>query len=187
MTQADRHRWSREALGELPDDGNRYEIVDGELYVSDAPRPFHQVMTGRLFALLLQRCDAHPELGLMPLCAPIDIVLADDTVVEPDIVLVPVDLIGERDITGAPLVVIDVLAPSTRVVDLSVKKERMRRAGVAQYWIAHPGEPSLTGWRLVDDEYVGFARAVGEETFALTEPFTLDIAPARLLHLPGRG
>lgn len=186
MTQDSRHRWTREALDALPDDGNRYEIIDGELYVSAAPKPRHQVMSGRLFSLLLRECDARPDLGLMPLSAPIDVVLADDTVVAPDIVVVPIDLIGEREITGAPLIVVEIVSASTRMVDLTVKKERMRRADVAQYWIAHPVEPSLTGWRLVDGEYVGFGRAVGEETFAVTAPFVVDIVPAQLLRLPGR-
>lgn len=186
MTQAERHRWTRDDLDAMPQDGNRYEIIDGELYVSASPRPRHQVMSALLMAVLLRTCFEQPELGLMALSAPTDVVLADDTVVVPDILVVPLELIGNREITGAPLIVVEILSPSTRMTDLTVKKERMRRAGVAQYWIADPQEPSLTGWRLVGSEYVGFARAVGEQAFAITDPFVLDIVPAALLRLPGR-
>ncbi|WP_169798564.1 Uma2 family endonuclease [Piscicoccus intestinalis] len=143
MTQATsrtRHRWTRAERDALPDDGRRHEIIDGELYVSASPRPRHQLMSAELHALLLRACHEHPELELMAFAAPTDVALADDTVMVPDLIVVPFALIAERDIPGAPLIVVEILSPSTRSVDLVIKKDRLRRAGAAQYWVADPGQ-----------------------------------------------
>ena len=193
MTQATsrtRHRWTRAERDALPDDGRRHEIIDGELYVSASPRPRHQLMSAELHALLLRACHEHPELELRAFAAPTDVALADDTVMVPDLIVVPFALIAERDIPGAPLIVVEILSPSTRSVDLVIKKDRLRRAGAAQYWVADPAEPSLTIWRLEGGpggDYVEAGRARGGQSARVTEPFELEIVPAELVRLPGRG
>ena len=118
--------WTYADLESLPDDGKRYEIIDGVLLVNASPVPDHQEVQLELWRLL---SDAAPA-DLRVLAAPLDIVLADDTVVEPDV------LIGRRaDFTGknlpaVPLLVVEVLSPSTRVVDLNIKNGRYERAGI---------------------------------------------------------
>ena len=123
----------------FPDDGNRYEIIDGTKYATPAPKPRHQVISGELeFAL---RTWLEPRGGGLILHAPIDVVLADDTVVQPDILFVVEErrhIVGENALTAAPDLVVEILSPSTRRRDQTLKRERYARAGVREYWIVDP-------------------------------------------------
>lgn len=182
MTQTtSRHRWTRAELDSLPDDGNRYEIIDGELLVSPAPRTRHQRASARLTALLLAACDAEPDRSLQALAAPFDVVLADDTVIQPDLLVAPTSAFTEKDLPSAPLLAVEILSPSTRLVDLNVKKDRLQRAGAAHYWVIDPDEPSITAWTLRDGRYVESGRAVGDATLHISAPLTLEITPTALL------
>ena len=106
----------------LPDDGRRYEILEGELSVTPAPSPRHQEIIGNLFAAL----RAHvTDRGLGKVfVSPVDVLLSDTAIVQPDIVFVANDrlrMITSRGIEGAPTLVIEVLSPSTTHIDRQTK------------------------------------------------------------------
>ncbi|MBV8202286.1 MAG: Uma2 family endonuclease [Acidobacteria bacterium] len=126
-----------EDLCRMPDDGMRHELIDGELYVSPAPRLKHQRVSGNLFAQLFWYLREHP-LG-RAYYAPLDIVFSDTNVVEPDILYISREReerqATERYLAGAPDLVVEILSPSTRYVDLGVKLRLYERFGVPEYWV----------------------------------------------------
>jgi len=109
-------------------------------------------------------------------------VLADDTVIQPDLLVAPNADYTDRDLPVAPMLAIEVLSPSTRGIDLLLKKDRLLRAGCAHYWVVDPDEPSIVAWALTDGAYHEAARASGEQTFSVTEPFAFSVAPDDLVH-----
>ena len=161
---------------EHPDDGHRYELIDGVLVVTPSPSFPHQDVSGGLFMLLRQASPA----DLVVLYAPFDVALADDTVMQPDIVVARRSDLTHRDLPVAPLLAVEILSPSTRRFDLTLKRSRFEAAGVASYWVIDPIELSLTAWNLVDGRYVEVADVRGDETFAATRPFAVEIVPALL-------
>lgn len=170
MTRAD--------LDALPDDlGLRYELVDGVLLVSAAPRPRHQLAAFRL-AMLLEQART-PDLWVLP--APVDVALDDDTVLEPDIVVAPVSDFSEKDLPTAPLLAVEVLSPSTRSRDIGIKKDRLARAGCASYWVVDPEAPALVAWELRGGQYVMVARASGDEVFETAFPIPMSVRPSDLV------
>ena len=168
---------TRADLEGVPDDGHRYELVDGALIVTPAPRVRHQDVSGNLYVALR---DAAPS-GLLVLYAPVDVVLAEDTVIQPDLLVAPKEAFTEVDLQTAPLLAVEVLSPSTRGVDLLLKKDRLQRAGCAHYWVIDPDVPSIIAWSLVDGAYREVARASGSESFEVAEPFAVRFAPASLV------
>lgn len=182
MTQLPvRHTWTRHDLEHLPEDGNRHELIDGVLVVSPAPRPVHQRAVVRLWRTI---DDAGPQ-TVEAFVAPFDVVLADDSVIQPDVLVVTRSEVTDRGLTGPPLVAVEILSPSTRMIDLHVKMDRMRRAGCPHYWVVDPDEPSITAWVLRRSDagpvYDEAGHAHGEETLTLAEPFDIEIVPARLV------
>jgi Uma2 family endonuclease len=122
------------AVWDGPDDGSRYELLDGVVVVSPSPLVPHQDLLGDLHVLL--RAAAAP--GTKVFVAPLDVRLSDVTVVQPDVVVVRTeDATGPR-LTGIPLLAVELLSDSTRGTDLLLKRERYERAGVPSYWIAEP-------------------------------------------------
>ena len=182
-----RRSWTRADLDALPADGRRYELIDGVLVVSPTPGTRHQVMSGQLFLLFSEACASVPELGLMVLAAPLNVVLADDSLSQPDLVVAPQEQFDDRGLPGAPLLVVEILSRSTRAFDLHVKRERYERAGVEHYWIADPDKPSLTTLRLQGGQYVEQGRAVGPQSLHVSEPFEMLITPSRLVFPTLRG
>jgi Uma2 family endonuclease len=125
----------------LPNDGKRYEIIAGELYVSPAPRILHQLVSGRLFFHLYGYVSAH-DLGLV-LSAPTDIVFSRINIVQPDLIFIAkahLHIVTETNIKGALDLLIEVLSPSTVDVDRDIKRKLYARFGVKEYWIVHPEE-----------------------------------------------
>jgi Uma2 family endonuclease len=136
----------------LPDDGRHYEILDGELVVTAAPNPFHQRLSKRLQRRLEDHFEAR---GLGEVFnAPLDVILARHDVVEPDLVIVanPAQ-ISSRGIEGAPLLVVEVLSPSTGTRDRGVKMDRYAALGIAHYWIVDPDARSIECFRLESAAY----------------------------------
>jgi Uma2 family endonuclease len=124
-----------EDLESFPDDGLRRELIDGELYVSASPIRRHQRVVVRIAAALLAYADEH---GGEVLPAPADVYFARDTVVEPDVVFVGPERVGqladERYVDIAPDLLVEVSSPSTRRLDLVKKRALYEREGVAEYW-----------------------------------------------------
>lgn len=168
---------TRADLDAMPDDGHRYELLDGVLIVSPGPRYVHQNAAADLFTALR---DAAPS-DLKVFFAPFDVTLADDTVIQPDLLAAPREAFTDRDLPVAPLLAVEVLSPSTRRIDLLLKKERLQRAGCPHYWVVEPEVPSVTAWMLVDGEYVVQAHAERDERFEVTEPFAIGLSPSSLI------
>lgn len=168
---------TRDDLQHLPDDGHRYELMDGSLIVSPAPHHAHQVILGNLHVLLRLACP--PELQVV--LAPFAVGLADDTEVQPDLLVAPRTQFTERDLPGPPLLAVEILSPSTRRVDLLLKRDRYEAAGIPSYWLVDPQGPSVTVLELVDARYAERARASGPAALPVRKPFPVEVVPARLL------
>jgi Uma2 family endonuclease len=154
-------------LQAFPDDGNRYEIIDGVLYVSPSPNEKHQRGTTGLMVFL----GPHVVLGRLGrlYTAPFDVKVADATVVQPDLVFVANDRLGvvtEGNITGAPTLAIEILSPSTRPMDLKIKWDAYARHGVPYYWVVEPLAESVEAYELRDGAYAAVASATGRATFS---------------------
>src|SRR5436305_9026054 len=120
----------------IPDDGKRHEILDGEHYVSPSPSLGHQRLVARLFRWL--DGFVHPrELGEV-LFAPLDVLLSWKDVVQPDLLFISrerAEISTEKNVQGAPDLVIEVLSKSTWNLDQDVKLQRYERFGVREYWL----------------------------------------------------
>ena len=165
-------------LAGMPDDGHRYELIDGVLLVSPSPNLAHQQCVVSMLVLLHEA--RHP--GLQVIVAPFDVRLARTTVVIPDLLVTrDIDLTPAR-LEVAPLLAVEVLSPSTRRIDLGTKRLVYEAAGVAVYWLVNPEVPSLTVLHLEDGRYVEHAVVAGDEPYTATLPFPVTMVPARLLN-----
>jgi Uma2 family endonuclease len=165
----------------LPADGRRYEIHDGELSVTPAPSPQHQMVTRNLFRLL----DHHVRttgIGEV-LFSPIDVILSETSIVQPDLVyLDPTRLgaISRRGIEGAPTLVVEVLSPSTTLIDRSAKRQLYARHGVPYYWLVDPEGRAVEALSLGQEGYALTARVSGGEPVRLPPFPDLTFVPAVL-------
>lgn len=122
-----------------PEDGPRYEIYDGEVFVVPAPRPLHQVVVQKLFEVLRDHAARH---GGLVLFSPIDVVFSEFDALQPDLLYFTearrrlVDL--RQAIRSDPDLVIEVLSPSTAATDRGRKMQTYARFGVGEYWLVDP-------------------------------------------------
>ena len=141
----------------LPDNGKCYQILDGEPFVTPAPSPRHQIIVGNLVWHLENY--VRPRASGRVLSAPLDVILADSSIAQPDVVYLDntrSSLLSRRGIEGAPTLLVEVLSPTSTVADLRVKFALYARYGVPFYWIVDPEARTLeayaldeTGYRLV--------------------------------------
>lgn len=142
----------------IPADGKRWEVLDGDPYVTPAPNPFHQ----RAGKRLQRQLEAWFEVvdGLTGrnrgevFDAPIDVVLGPHDICQPDLVVVTdAAQISKRGIEGAPTLLVEVLSPSNRAYDRVTKARRYAAAGVVHYWIVDPDLQTVDCYRLAGDRY----------------------------------
>jgi Uma2 family endonuclease len=164
-------------LDRMPDDGHRYELLDGMLVVSPRPNNSHQEVAAELLGLLRAACPA----GLRALPEPA-VQLSQETEFAPDLV------IGQDQVTAAkctepPLLVVEVRSPSTALIDLNRKKSAYERFGVESYWVIVPDldKPELIVFELHDGRYWEAAHLTGEQTFVAAKPFRIEVVPSRLV------
>jgi Uma2 family endonuclease len=174
--------FTRADLDRLPDDGRRYEIIDGVLIVSAAPSRRHQRAVGRLYRLLDDACPP----GLEALVAPFAVGLADDTELQPDVLVGRDGDFTAKDLPGPPVLAVEVLSPSSRLIDTHVKRARFERAGTSAFWIvdpvARPEEARLVASHLdAGGRYREVATVRGDEAFEATVPFPVTVVPADLV------
>jgi Uma2 family endonuclease len=145
-----------------PDDGQRYEIIRGELYVTPAPGPLHQRLLGRLFQ---QLAAYYHEGGRGEVfLAPVDLILTPHDILQPDIVVVTSTAdITKRGIERPPLLVVEILSPSSARQDRGVKFERYAQLGVPHYWILHAEARRIECFRLNGNVYEVLVQARGNE------------------------
>jgi Uma2 family endonuclease len=133
--------WTAADWEQLPDDGQRYEIIAGVLYVSTAPSPGHQWIVQEIYTALREQVGV-PGAGFVFL-APIGLFMPGFDPVQPALLVVRAEdrgMIGPRRIEGVPALIVEVLSPSNAEYDLVVKRTAYARAGVPEYWIARPLE-----------------------------------------------
>ena len=144
----DRDRvWTREEVLALPDDGNRYELVDGMLLVSPSPKNRHQRVVRALFRLVDPYVERH-AIG-ETLFAPADLDLRSSQFVQPDLFVLPLDAGRSRGgvaAAGIPMLVAEVLSPSSVEHDRVAKRQLYQKAGVATYWIVDLDARAFEVW-----------------------------------------
>ncbi|MCL6631831.1 MAG: Uma2 family endonuclease [Alicyclobacillus herbarius] len=133
-----------EEYANLPEDGNRYELVDGQLeLMSPAPSLTHQMISSRLLSLLSRDCDPEYEI----ISAPVDIVLSNTEVRQPDLVMIHLSrlpIYKERGkIDEPPDLVVEILSRHSLKRDKVAKRKAYAKFGVPEYWIVNPEDESL--------------------------------------------
>lgn len=174
-------RLTYEDYVELPNDGKRYEIHDGELSVTPAPGTRHQGVSIRLASLLFSHASAH-ALGEV-YHAPVDVILDRHTVVQPDIVFVDaarLGIVAERGIEGAPTLVVEILSSSTTRVDRATKFRLYARFGVPHYWIVDPAARTVEAYALGTSGYGLALHATGSEPVSPAPFDDLGLVPDAL-------
>jgi Uma2 family endonuclease len=157
----------------LPDDGNRYETVHGELLVTPAPRVWHQEVLGRLYVALRTYLEANP-VGLA-LASPADISWGPDILVQPDLFVVALDEARTMDWTRMRtlLLAVEVLSPSTARHDRFTKRRLYQEVRVPCYWVVEPDAHEIEVWTpeatlpLVVRDAVVWTPAGAAEPFAM--------------------
>lgn len=144
--------WTYEDYLRLPDDGRRYEVIRGVLYVAPAPNFDHQLTHSQLFRALSNHV-AENRLGVL-LSAPFDVLLPEGiaTPVEPDLLFIKEEnrpRRGDKNFQGVPDLVVEILSPTTRSYDRKTKLAAYRDAGVPEFWLVDPQTFSVViyGWR----------------------------------------
>ena len=138
MTSRTRARLTYQDYLNLPESDDRYELIDGELWMAPTPTPEHQIFLYYLTKLVEEFATKH-ELGRV-IMSPQDVVLADNVVLQPDMMFISSERLNiirwGQYVQGAPELVAEVLSPSTAQLDRTIKRERYARFGVREYWIA---------------------------------------------------
>ena len=169
-------------MAQWPEDGRRYELYDGEVYVVPSPLPLHQIAAGRLHVALEAYVRAH---GGIVLFAPLDIVLTDYDVVQPDILLSTVEnahLIDPRKVTRhAPDLAVEILSASTAANDRGRKRALLARHGVREYWLVDPDTPSIEVYELGDEKLALANTAVDDEPVKSSLLPQLSLQPIDLI------
>jgi Uma2 family endonuclease len=151
-------------LERAPEDGNRYELYDGEVFVVPAPVPRHQLVQHAIAAMLHEFAKAH---GGFVVSSPIDIVFSQYDVLQPDVVFFRaerchlIDL--DAPIRHAPDICVEVISPSTEGTDRGRKLQIFARYGVPEYWIVDPRRRTIEIHRLDASDYVLVATGHAEE------------------------
>ncbi len=140
-------------LAQLPEDGKRYEIREGDLAASPSPNRKHQLAVWNLVNFFTQVQKAGWGRGY---AAPFDVVFDEYNVTVPDVLFIRKDrlsIVTDANVQGAPDLVVEVLSPSTRARDLGVKVHLYARFRVPEYWVVDPEEASVTVYRLTEEGY----------------------------------
>lgn len=164
-------------LDQTPDDGNRYEVIDGALHVTPFPSTAHQQVATRITVALFNHVDKH-GLGQV-FMAGLKVVLDEPTGVGPDVVYVSndrMDGLKPDAFYGAPDLVIEILS-SKPSLDQVVKKQLYARAGIPHYWIVDPQAHRLWAYRQEGERYRLTTDLQG------SEPFTPDLFPGLVVQL----
>jgi Uma2 family endonuclease len=165
-------------LEAMPDDGNRYELIDGMLLVSPAPDLKHQTVVGELYVVLRAAC---PQ-GMHALVAPFGVRPSRTTELQPDVLVGRMADFTDKYLPVGPVLAVEVFSPSSVINDLNNKKAAYQRLGVPSYWVIDPVEPALTAFELDDAGiYQLAAKVEGADAFEAQRPFPVRIVPIELL------
>jgi len=172
--------WTYEDYCGLPEDGNRYEVVDGVLYTSPSPASIHQALSKYLqFQLYGLELAGHGWV----FAAPMDVVMPGATPVQPDLIFV---LTGQRhiltpeNIQGVPYLLVEILSPKGARYDRVTKLNKYAQCGVAHYWLLDPRERTLELFRLENGTYRLLAALETGSHFVHSDFFDLKLDVAEL-------
>jgi Uma2 family endonuclease len=167
--------WTYDDYRLLPDDGNRYEVIDGDLVVTPVPTTTHQRVSKRIQLALMLQIE---ERGLgVVYNAPIDVILSATRTVQPDLLVIRearTGIVTERGIEGPPDIIVEILSPSTATVDRNTKSRLYASVGVAEYWIVDPSAHLVEIFELTATGYREFGR-FGPGTKIASRLFALDL------------
>jgi Uma2 family endonuclease len=163
------------AYAEIPADGQRWEFLDGEVFVTPAPSPLHQFAVQELWLFLRGNLTpfGHDAIAFV---SPIDVILNDAEIVQPDVVVARRGQVSGRGIEGAPPLLVEVVSPARPGLDREIKARRYAANGVVRLWLADPVARTMECFRLVEGQYQMTAGGSGTAT--------LDIADLPGLSLP---
>ena len=136
----------------LPENGPRYQLIEGELYMAPAPNRYHQDISRNLEYILLEYLDDHPIGKLYH--APFDVYLDEHNVFQPDIVVVlneRLSILTDAGAEGAPNFVVEILSPKTARLDRDNKRAVYARSGVQELWIIGPDSQTIEVFNLPQD------------------------------------
>jgi len=145
-----RYDWTYSDYARLPDDGNRYEVIDGELLVTPSPSPLHQRVMFRLALTLEPYVERH---GLGLVIPDVDLLFQTGQFLRPDLLVAPRDRpdgITNRGIEIAPLLVVEILSPTSGAIDRVKKPMRYGDFGIPEYWVLDPEERCAWVWRFAE-------------------------------------
>lgn len=166
--------WNREMVLALPDDGNRYELFDGELLVTPAPSGLHQMALLLLYDAIAPYVRAQ-RLGTM-FWSPADLSLGGPQVSQPDLFVVPsVPVDRSWSAFPDPILVIEVLSPSTARFDRVVKRRVFQRRGIPEYWVVDLDARAVDRWRPGDDRPEVLDTAIDWNPAGAQAPLALDL------------
>ena len=154
QSSIDKPVWTYADYCVLPQDFNRHEIIEGDHVETPSPTTKHQRVLANLTSLLNGYVNAH-SLGVV-LAAPMDVLLAPTSVVQPDLLFICKERLGiikEANIQGPPDLVVEVLSPSTAAIDRGGKMSLYARYGVPHYWILDAQRLSLETYEIREGEY----------------------------------
>lgn len=171
-------KYTHDDLLQLPDDGKRREIIDGDLFVTPTPINYHQKILFNLtmaFGKFLEN-HAYGEVRF----APLDVILSEYDVLEPDLLLVLNEHKGilQDWVRGAPDLVVEILSPTTEGRDRGIKLKTYARFGVPEYWIVDPIAQAIEVYRLATEGLQLAATCTNVQTVAtpLLPGFSLPVS-----------
>ena len=163
----------------LPETGPRYQLIQGDLYMALAPNRFHQEISRNLQFELHSYLKRNPIGKLFK--APFDVYLDEFNVFQPDIIIVlneRLEILTEEGAEGAPELVVEILSPKTRRLDLVNKKQEYARAGVKELWIIDPEPRTIEIHQFTSTGIEEIRQVVEDDTLSsdLLPGFNLDVA-----------
>lgn len=144
----DEKTWTYADYCKLPDDGNRYEIIDGRLYMTPAPTTWHQILSRRL-QFIFYSLELAGKGFIFD--APTDLFLPGADPVQPDLIYLTAEQKGsirKKGIHGPPTLLVEILSPSTASVDRTVKLRKYAESQVVHYWLLDSEERTLEVFKL---------------------------------------
>ena len=147
----------------LPE-GAPYQLINGELVMTPAPIPVHQLIVMEL-ALAMTFFVKKQQCGQV-LIAPLDVYIDDDNILQPDLLFISRDrenIIGKKMIESAPDLIVEVLSPGTACYDLEEKYQAYERGGVREYWIVDQEKQSIALFVLTDGRFIQQTTISGQE------------------------
>lgn len=167
----------------FPEDGKRHELMDGEHCATPSPSIKHQKILVNLSRLLSQFAEDN-SIGAV-LIAPCDVVFSDNDIVQPDLLFVSSarsQIVTEKNIQGAPDLVVEIVSESTRRTDELTKRKLYEKFGVGEYWVVDPVVESVKVYRLAEKGYARAGEYERETAASFDSPILpgLDIPLARI-------